>query len=83
VTEDRPWLGEEPTARPDPTLKPIPSGLAAFTAIATPFVIYGVSRDHGGGHWVLIGVLVAAIVGLVVIAVIDRYGGHPPFRSKL
>jgi hypothetical protein len=83
VTEDRPWLGDEPTARPDPTLRPIPTGLALFTAITTPFVIYGLTRDHGGGRWILVGVLVGAIVGLIAVALIDRFGGHPPFRSKV
>lgn len=80
--EDRPWLGEEPSARPDPTFHPVPTGLGVFTAIAVPVVVYGVTRAGGAdGAIIALGILAGIVAGLLVAYVIVREGGHPPGRG--
>lgn len=80
--EDRPWLGEEPSARPDPTFHPVPAAIGVFTAIAVPVVVYGVTRSGGADGTIIgIGILAGIVVGLLVALVIVREGGHPPGRG--
>lgn len=82
LDEERPWLGEEPSARPDPTFHPVPAGIGVFTAIAVPIVVYGITRTNGpDGTIITIGVLIGIILGLVVGLIISREGGHPPGRG--
>lgn len=73
MDDDRPWLGEEPSARPDLTFKPLPAALGVFTAVAGPVVFVAVSRPAGVsillvGIGVLAGLLAAVAAGLWVAA---------------
>lgn len=79
VDPDRPWLGDEPSARPDPTFESWPAGLGVFTAVAIPIVVIGLTRD-GGVNWgiVALGVLIGAVAGIAVGTAIERRGGRWP-----
>ncbi|MFN8175402.1 MAG: hypothetical protein U0T02_10085 [Solirubrobacteraceae bacterium] len=86
VDPDRPWVGEEPSARPDPTFQPWPAGLGVFTAVAIPIVLFGLTRDGGtNGAIVALGILVGAIAGIAVGVAIHGRGGRwpePPDRAE-
>lgn len=79
VDPDRPWLGDEPSARPDPTFEPWPAGLGVFTAVAIPIVLYGLTRDGGvNGAIVALGILIGAVAGIAAGVAIQRRGGRWP-----
>jgi hypothetical protein len=79
VTEDRPWLGEEPTGRPDTNFSPGPTGFAVFLGVAAPIVFVGVARAGGTNVLiVVIGLVVGVIAGVAVAAWIDARGGRGP-----
>jgi hypothetical protein len=64
--EDRPWLGDEPSARPDPTLRPVPVGVAIFWAVFAPVVVYAMTRPGGPEvHWVFLGLLLGVSLGIL------------------
>ena len=83
MNEDRPWLGEEPTGRPDPTFRPWPTGFGVFLAVAAPIVFYGISRAGGTDVTVVaIGVVAGIVVGALVGSWLAAHGGEGP-RSPL
>ncbi len=47
MNADRPWEGEEPSARADPTFSSVPAALGVFLAVAGPVVFVAVSRPEG------------------------------------
>lgn len=83
MTEDRPWLGDEPTGRIDPTFRPVPTGLGVFFAVAAPIVFAAVIQS-GGTSWPLFagGIGIGLIVGVFTYFVMDARGGRGP-RSRL
>jgi hypothetical protein len=76
MDDDRPWDAEEPSARADPTFRPVSTGLGVFTAVATPVAVYGLSRG-GGPDWAIIaiGVLLGVIAGVLAGLAIERAQG--------
>jgi hypothetical protein len=79
VTEDRPWLGEEPTGRPDPSFRPGPTGFAVFLAVAAPIVFIGVARAEGTNVAIVaLGLAAGLIAGFAVAAWVDARGGRGP-----
>jgi hypothetical protein len=79
VNEDRPWLGDEPTGRVDPTFHPVPTGIGVFFAVASPIVFAAVIQS-GGTNWALFvaGIAIGIIVGVVTFFVMDARGGRGP-----
>lgn len=82
-SEDRPWLGEEPTGRPDPTFRPWPTGFGVFLAVAAPIVFAGLARSGGTSvPLVVLGIVAGAATGLLVGSWLAARGGAGP-RSPL
>ena len=83
MNEDRPWLGEEPTGRIDPTFRPIPTGIGIFFAVAAP-IVFAALIQSGGTSWPLFaaGIGIGLIAGLCAYFVMDSRGGRGP-RSPL
>lgn len=83
MNEDRPWLGDEPTGRVDPTFRPIPTGIGVFSAVAAPIVFAAVIHS-GGTSWPLfvIGIGIGLIAGFIAYFVMDARDGRGP-RSRL
>lgn len=79
MTEDRPWLGEEPTGRIDPTFRPGPTGFGIFFAVAAP-IVFAALIHSGGTDWPLfvIGIAVGVIAGVLAFFVMDARGGRGP-----
>ena len=82
MDDDRPWLGDEPSARPDPTFHAIPTAIGTFTAVVVPFIVYGFTRPNGTDSGIIaIGAVIALLFAVLVGVVIHREGGHPPGRG--
>lgn len=79
MNEDRPWLGEEPTGRIDPTFRPAPTGLAIFFAVAAP-IVFAALIQSGGTNWTLfvIGLAVGVVAGVIAFLLMDARGGRGP-----
>jgi hypothetical protein len=79
MTEDRPWLGEEPSGRPDPTFDPLTTGIGVFFGVAGPIVFAGVARAEGT-NWAIValGVAIGIFVGAMVALWLDGRGGRGP-----
>jgi hypothetical protein len=79
LDEDRPWLGEEPSGRPDPTFHPGTTGIGVFFAVAGPIVFAGVARAEGT-NWliVVIGLAAGVLVGALVASWLESRGGRGP-----
>lgn len=85
MDEDRPWLGEEPSARPDLSFPPILTAVALFLAVAGPICFVGIARD-GGTNMVIVvvGLLVGfAVAVLAYVAQSVRGGRGPDVRGRL
>ncbi len=79
MESDRPWLGKEPSARPDTTFRPGATAIGAFTAVALPIVLYGITRQPGADGWTIgVGILAGLVVGLLVALVLLREDEPPP-----
>jgi hypothetical protein len=84
VDDDRPWLGEEPSARPDLTFRPVPTGIAVFTAVATPIAVWGLTWSGGpNGVVIAFAVLAGVVAGIAAGLGIERHGGEPPVGPRL
>lgn len=82
VDPDRPWVGEEPSGRPDPTFEPWPAGLGVFTAVSIPIVLVGLTRAGGvNAGIVVLGILIGLIAGIAAGVAIERRGGRWPERE--
>lgn len=63
--EDRPWLGEEPSGRPDTSFPPFATGVAVFTAIFVVSVVIAVTRPSGpDGRIAVLGLVLGLAVGI-------------------
>ena len=85
MDDDRPWLGEEPSARPDLRFAPLPTAVGVFLAVAGPICFVGIAREGGTdvtvvGLGVVAGLLLAVAVGLVLVAL---GGWEPRIRGRL
>ncbi len=79
VDPDRPWLGDEPSGRPDSSFEPWPAGLGVFTAVSIPIVLVGLTRDGGvDAGIVVLGILIGLIAGIATGVAIERRGGRWP-----
>src|SRR3954464_13602311 len=77
MDEDRPWLGEEPTARADLTFPPVGTAIAVFLAVAAPLDLLGIARA-GGTNVVIVAVgivVVSVAVGMTVGTVVAVAAG--------
>lgn len=85
MDEDRPWLGEEPSARPDLTFPPGLTAIAVFLAVAAPIVTIGIAHDDGTNKLVVaLGIVVATVVAVVVFVGLTARGGRgPDVRGRL
>jgi hypothetical protein len=84
MDEDRPWEGEEPSARPDPTFRPVPAAIGVFTAVAAPIVFYAVARAGGTDVTVLVVGLGVALVAAVAAGLfVAARGGRVTDRRQL
>lgn len=85
MDEDRPWLGEEPSARPDLTFPPGPTAVAVFLAVAAPIVMVGIARDAGTNVVVVaLGIVIATVVAVGAYLVLTARGGRgPDLRGRL
>jgi hypothetical protein len=71
VSEDRPWLGDEPTGQPDPSFRPGPTGLGVFFAVAAPIVFAGIAIGVRRDGSPIVGLMVAGVaVGLLAGALV-------------
>jgi len=82
MNEDRPWEGEEPSARADTTFSPVPAGIGVFTAVAGPIAFAAVARDTGTDVVLLIiglaiGILAGGIAGLWLASRGGRVSDRP------
>jgi hypothetical protein len=85
MDDDRPWLGEEPSARPDLRFAPFGTAVGAFLAVAGPICFVGIAREGGTnvtlvGLGLVAGLLLAVVVGLALDA---RGGREPRIRGRL
>lgn len=84
MNEDRPWEGEEPSARADPTFSPVPAALGVFLAVAGPVVFVAVSRPEGTNRILLgIGLIAGLLVAVGVGMWLARRGGRVQDRPPL
>jgi hypothetical protein len=79
VNEDRPWLGDEPTGRPDLRFPPGPTGIGVFFAVAAPIVFAGIAigvRRDGSPIVALmvIGVVAGLVAGAAATLLLGRRG---------
>jgi hypothetical protein len=85
MDEDRPWLGEEPTARADLTFPPVGTAIAVFLAVAAPICFLGIARA-GGTNVVIVagGIVVGTVVAVAAgLALAFRDGRGPNIRGRL
>lgn len=85
MNEDRPWLGEEPSARADLSFPAGPTAFGVFFAVAAPIVFLGIAlgvRRDGSPMTlvVLAGVLVGILAAALTYAALARRAGEsgPP-----
>lgn len=85
MDEDRPWLGEEPSARPDLTFPPAATAVGVFLAVAAPIVMIGIARDAGTNALVVaLGIVLGTVVGVgVYLGLVARDGRGPDLRGRL
>lgn len=84
MSEDRPWEGDEPSARADNTFSPVPAGLGVFTAIAGPIAFAAVARDTGTNVLLLvIGLGAGALAGVIAGLWLASRGGRVSDRPNL
>jgi hypothetical protein len=84
VSEDRPWEGEEPSARPDTTFSPVPAAIGVFTAVAGPVAFAAVARDEGTNVLLLvIGLAAGILAGVIAGLWLATHGGRVSDRPKL
>jgi hypothetical protein len=85
MDDDRPWLGEEPSARADLTFPPLATAIGVFLAVASPICFLGIARSEGTNVvivalGIVVGTVVAVAAGLVLAA---RGGRGPNIRGRL
>jgi hypothetical protein len=79
VNEDRPWLGEEPTGRPDNSFPPGPTGFGVFLAVAGPIVFIGIAYPDGTNLLIIgAGLVVGLIAGLGAASWLESRDGQGP-----
>jgi tetrahydromethanopterin S-methyltransferase subunit E len=84
VNEDRPWEGEEPSARPDTTFSPLPAAIGVFTAVAGPVAFAAVARDEGTNVLLLaIGLVAGVLAGVFAGLWLASRGGRVSDRRQL
>lgn len=84
MSEDRPWEGDEPSARPDTTFSPVPAAIGVFTAVAGPIVFAAVARDTGTNVLLLaIGLGAGVLAGVIAGLWLASRGGKVSDRSHL
>lgn len=84
MSEDRPWEGEEPSARPDTTFSPVPAGIGVFTAVAAPIAFAAVARDEGTNVLLLaIGLAAGVLAGVIVALWLASRSGRVSDRPQL
>jgi hypothetical protein len=84
MDEDRPWQGEEPSARADPTFRPVPAAIGVFTAVAAPVIFSAVARPAGTNVLlVVIGLGAGLIAGVAAGLWVAVRGGRVTDRRQL
>ncbi|HEY2635942.1 MAG TPA: hypothetical protein VGI54_01025 [Solirubrobacteraceae bacterium] len=85
MDDDRPWLGEEPSARPDLTFPPVLTALALFLAVAGPICFVGIAHEDGADIVVVVvGLFLGFVVALLAyVAQTVRGGRGPDVRGRL
>ena len=85
MDEDRPWEGEEPSARPDLSFPPGPTAVAVFLAVAGPICFVGIAHRGGTNAAVVaLGIVVGTVVAVAVgLALSARGGRGPNVRGRL
>jgi hypothetical protein len=85
MDDDRPWLGEEPSARADLTFPPVGTAIAVFLAVAAPVCFLGIARE-GGTNLVIValGIVVGTIAAVAAgLGLAVRDGRGPNIRGRL
>lgn len=71
MTEDRPWLGEEPTGRPDLRFSPGATGVGVFFGVAGLIaglaIILGSRQQNRPYVWlIVVGIIAGIVAGTLV-----------------
>src|SRR3954463_12633511 len=65
MDDDRPWQGEEASARADLTFPPVGTAIAVFLAVAAPICFLGIAREGGTNAVVVaLGIVVGTVVAV-------------------
>lgn len=85
MDDDRPWLGEEPSARADLTFPPLATAIAVFLAVASPICFLGIARAEGTNVIIVaLGIVVGTVVAVAAgLALAVRDGRGPNIRGRL
>jgi NO-binding membrane sensor protein with MHYT domain len=85
MDDDRPWLGEEPSACADLTFPPLATAIAVFLAVASPICFLGIARAEGTNVVVVaVGILVGTVIAVAAfLALAVRDGRGPNIRGRL
>jgi ABC-type dipeptide/oligopeptide/nickel transport system permease component len=84
MDDDRPWLGEEPSARPDVTFRALPVAIGVFFAVAGPIVFAAVARPAGTNvKLVAAGLLAGVVFGVAAGLWVASRRGRVTDRKQL